>query len=88
MIFKIAHRILDLEALDKVPLSWGIEFDVHAFGKNLVILFFCKYFFSSFNASELFTLPKIKWVLWTSNIELFLSGEVGIKKIPIELKLF
>ncbi len=37
MIFKIAHRILNLEALDKVPLSWGIEFDVHAFGKNLVI---------------------------------------------------
>jgi len=37
MIFKIAHRILNLEALDKVPLSWGIEFDVHAFGKNLVV---------------------------------------------------
>ena len=37
MILKIAHRILDIEALNKIPLYWGIEFDVHAFGKSLVI---------------------------------------------------
>jgi len=37
MVFKIAHRILNLESLDKVPLSWGVEFDVHAFGDRLVV---------------------------------------------------
>ena len=47
-----------------------------------------KYFSNSFNASEPFTLPKIKCVLWTSKIRLFLSGKVGIKKTPIELYFF
>ena len=47
MILKIAHRISTFEDLDKVPVSWGIEFDVHAFGENLVIgaKLFLKYFF-------------------------------------------
>lgn len=37
MLLKIAHRILSIEDLNKVPLTWGVEFDVHAFGQNLVI---------------------------------------------------
>ena len=37
MINKIAHRILDFEKLCNLPDNIGIEFDVHAYGRELVI---------------------------------------------------
>ncbi len=37
MIRPIAHRINNLELSDALPCSVGIEFDVHAYGKELIV---------------------------------------------------
>ncbi len=37
MILKIAHRILNLEDYYKLPQKVGLEFDVHAYGDQLVV---------------------------------------------------
>ncbi len=37
MIIKIAHRILNLEDYYKLPKKVGLEFDLHAYGDQLVV---------------------------------------------------
>ena len=37
MILKIAHRILTLEDYYKLPKEVGLEFDLHAYGDQLVV---------------------------------------------------
>ena len=37
MILKIAHRILNFEDYYKLPQKVGLEFDIHAYGDQLVI---------------------------------------------------
>tara|TARA_Y100000991_G_scaffold206561_1_gene183822 strand:- start:278 stop:865 length:588 start_codon:yes stop_codon:yes gene_type:complete len=37
MILKIAHRILNLEDYYKLPQKVGLEFDIHAYGDQLVV---------------------------------------------------
>ena len=37
MIVPIAHRINTIEASNSIPESVGIEFDVHAYGSDLIV---------------------------------------------------
>ena len=37
MVFPIAHRINTIEDSNSIPESIGIEFDVHAYGSDLVV---------------------------------------------------
>jgi len=37
MIKKIAHRVLSINCLKDIPGEIGIEFDVHAYGKEIVV---------------------------------------------------
>ena len=34
---KILHRVNDLQMLEKIPTNFGIEIDLHAYGKRLVV---------------------------------------------------
>ena len=37
MVIPIAHRINTIEGCNSIPSSVGIEFDVHAYGSNLIV---------------------------------------------------